>query len=314
LAQLDESFAGHCRIPLRYPSKFQFLWTTIMRQYLILTLLVFGLASPPDVARADKSLAGKACRSVHLSYPGPEGTAFYCETTIEQSAAGSYFMVCGWNTGYFGIQEISPGKKVVIFSVWDNAKGNDPKAVEQSQRVGILHEGENVRVSRFGGEGTGGKSMFDFDWQIGQTYRCLVTAKPNADRTEYSGYFYLPEQSKWKHLVTFSTITGGKYLHGYYSFVEDFRRNVVSATQPRVARFSNPQIRDVDGKWHAVRRARFTGDSNPATNIDAGQKGNGFYLATGGDTKNSGIELRSFVDLKGEQPLPSRPDVPAEPF
>ncbi len=275
-------------------------------------LFLVASAVVSGTLHADESLAGKACRSVHLGYPGPEGTAFYCETTIEQSAAGSYFMVCGWNTGYFGIQEISPGKKVVIFSVWDNSQGNDPNSVEQSRRVGILHEGENVRVSRFGGEGTGGKSMFDFDWQIGQTYRCLVTAKPNDDRTEYSGYFYLPHEKEWKHLVTFSTITGGKYLRGYYSFVEDFRRNGVSATQPRVARFGNAFIRDVDGQWQSVDRARFTGDSNPATNIDAGQKGNDFYLATGGDVKNSGIQLRSFVQLKNVQSAMPPTDLPVD--
>ena len=261
-------------------------------------------------AVADESLAGKACRSVHLGYQAPPGDAFYAETQVEQSAAGSYFMVCGWNTGYFGIQEIRPGRKVVIFSVWDPTRGNDPGAVDPSQRVGILHEGEGVRVSRFGGEGTGGKSMFDFDWQVGQTYRCLVTATANEKRTEYAGYFYLPDQQRWKHLVTFSTITGGKPLKGYYSFVEDFRRNGRSAQQARVARFGNVWVRDTKGAWQSVRRARFTGDANPATNIDAGQREASFYLATGGDTQNSGRELRSFIDLQGKLPAQPPTDLP----
>ena len=34
----------------------------------------------------------------------------------------------------------------------------------------------------------------------------------NGDRTEYAGYFYVPEEKAWKHLVTFSTITGGRPL------------------------------------------------------------------------------------------------------
>lgn len=261
---------------------------------------------------ADESLAGKACRSVHLGYPGPEGDAFYCETTVEKSAAGSYFMVCGWNTGYFGIQEIRPGKKVVIFSVWDNSKGDNPNAVDDSRRVGILHEGKNVNVSRFGGEGTGGKSMFDFDWKIGQTYRCFVTSKPNEDRTEYSGYFYLPDEKRWKHLVTFSTITGGKPMRGYYSFVEDFRRNGVSATQPRKARFGNVWIRSTDGAWQPIRKARFTADSNPATNIDAGEASGEFYLATGGGTPDRSGRLRSFVQLEGKGRSEPPVDLPTE--
>ena len=283
-----------------------------MPRLILLLAALFGssLMVSSVACWADKSLAGKACRSVHLGYPGPEGTAFYCETTVQQSAPGSYFMVCGWNTGYFGIQEIRPGKKVVIFSVWDNARGNDPNQVQQSRRVGILHTGKEVQVSRFGGEGTGGKSMFDFDWKIGSTYRCLVTAKPKDDRTEYSGYFYLPEQKQWKHLVTFSTITGGKPMRGYYSFVEDFRRNGVSAGQPRRAQFGNVWVRDEQGKWHNIRRARFTGDSNPATNIDAGVQENHFYLATGGDTENSGTELRSFVGLPDTAANPQPEDLP----
>ena len=263
-----------------------------------LVLLIVLSASPCLIA--DERLAGKACRSVHLGYPGPPGTAFYCEVEVDQSAAGSYFMVCGWNTGYFGIQEIRPGKKVVLFSVWDNSSNSnidDPDQVKESERVGILHSGKGVQVSRFGGEGTGGKSMFDFDWKIGQTYRCLVTSKVAGERTEYSGYFYLPDEKTWKHLATFSTITGGAPLKGYYSFVEDFRRNGESTKQIRKAKFGQSWIRDTSNGWHLVTKARFTADSNPAQNIDAGVEEDWFYLATGGETQNSGLKLRSMIEL-----------------
>ncbi len=46
-----------------------------------------------------------ACRSVHLFYSAPEGLAFYNEVTVGQSAAGTYFMACGFDLGYFGIQQ-----------------------------------------------------------------------------------------------------------------------------------------------------------------------------------------------------------------
>ena len=60
----------------------------------------------------------RAARSVHLSYPAPEGLWFYNEMVVEQSVNGSYFMACGWNTGYFGIQQLGrPDDKVVLFSV-----------------------------------------------------------------------------------------------------------------------------------------------------------------------------------------------------
>ena len=42
------------------------------------------------------------------------------------------------------------GKKVVLFSVWDPGDQNDPKSVQDDQRVKLLHQGEGVRIGRFG--------------------------------------------------------------------------------------------------------------------------------------------------------------------
>src|SRR5262245_53233256 len=159
-------------------------------------------------AHADEKLKGIACRSVHLGYPAPDGSAFYNEMTVEESADGTYFMAAGWSKGYFGIQELANGKKLVLFSVWDPTAGDDPMKVDAAKRVKLLHKDDAVRVQRFGGEGTGGQSFFDYDWKKGQPYRFLVTAKPDGDaRTAYAGYFFVPEKKEWKHLVTFSTIT-----------------------------------------------------------------------------------------------------------
>jgi hypothetical protein len=251
------------------------------------------------VAPADEKLKGIACRSVHLQYPGPAAAAFYNEVAVATSADGTYFCVCGWDKGYFGIQELASGKKLVIFSVWDPASGEDPKKVPEEKRVKMLHQGDGVRVGRFGNEGTGGQSFFDYEWKAGETYRFLVTEKADgADRTAYAGYFYLPEKKEWKHLVTFSTITGGKPLGGYYSFVEDFRRNKVSATKVRKAAFGNGWVKPAGGDWVPLLTARFTADSNPVTNIDAGLAGGRFFLATGGDTANANTKLRASVSRK----------------
>lgn len=247
-------------------------------------------------ARADEKLAGIACRSVHLGFPAAEGTAFYNEVTVDQTAAGTYFMVCGFDLGYFGIQELADGKKLVLFSVWDPGKQDDPNQVEKDKRVKLLHQGEGVRVGRFGNEGTGGQSFFDYDWKVGETYRFYVTARPAGDRTEFAGYFFVPEKKTWLHLVTFSTISQGRELRGHYSFIEDFRRNRVSATEARRARFGNGWILSKDGQWVALTRARFTADSNPVLNINAGVAGDCFFLATGGETKNTGTPLHGLIN------------------
>lgn len=251
-------------------------------------LLLIGLASH---APGDARLEGIACRSVHLAYSAPPGRSFYTEMTVEKSADGSYFMACGFGKGYFGIQELASGKKLVLFSVWDPGAQNDPKLVKEDQRVKLLHKDDAVRVGRFGNEGTGGQSFFDYDWKVGETYRFLVTARVEGPRTAYAGYFYLPEKKQWKHLVTFSTPAGGEALRGYYSFVEDFRRNRVSTKKERRATFGNGWVETLDGRWVALTRARFTADSNPVKNIDAGRAGDRFYLATGGAIQNTGTPL-----------------------
>jgi hypothetical protein len=268
-------------------------WSYSMRSTLwaaVLATLV--VTSSP----ADEKLKGIACRSVHLGYPAPEGVAFYTEMAVEKSADGTYFMAAGWSKGYFGIQELANGKKLVLFSVWDPTNGNDPKNVDESKRVKMLHKDDEVRVKRFGGEGTGGQSFFDYEWKIGETYRFFVTAKPDGDgRTAYGGYFFVPEKKVWKHLVTFSTITNGTLLNGYYSFVEDFRRNKASTTKERRASFGNGWVKPAKSDWVPLDKARFTADANPVLNIDAGATAGRYFLATGGEIENKTAKLRDTI-------------------
>ena len=122
-----------------------------------------------------------------------------------------------------------------------------------------------------------------------------MTSKVEGDRTTFSGYFYIQETGQWKHLVSFQTITDGKNLSGYYSFIEDFRRDFISATQVRKARYGNGWVKTTDGVWVALTRARFTADDTPVTNIDAGIINNDFFLQNGGSTKNN-TPLLSYIN------------------
>ena len=133
--------------------------------------------------------------------------------------------------GYFGIQEQGQGRKVVLFSVWDPDQGNNPNQVPEKERVEVLYHAEDVLARRFGGEGTGGQSFFEYPWKVGTTYRFLVKAVTAENKTSFAGYFYLPEKKSWKHLVTFRTITGGTRLESPHSFIEDFRRDGRSTTR-----------------------------------------------------------------------------------
>lgn len=258
---------------------------------------VFSVSFVVNSTTADEKLAGRACRSVHWGYETSPSTAFYNEVTIDRTAPGTYFCVCGFNKGYYGLQELADGKRLLIFSVWDPGKQDDPNSVKDSERVKLLYRDEAVRVGRFGGEGTGGQSFFDYPWQIGTTYRLLVTSRVDDRRTEFSGWFFVPEEKKWRKLVTFATLASGKPMDGGYSFVEDFRRNGESAKLTRSARFGNGWLQTLDQGWRPVTTARFTADGNPATNINATVRAGRFLLSTGGDVTSDDLPLRSRVEL-----------------
>lgn len=228
-----------------------------------------------------------AARSVHLGFPAPDAVAFYNEVTVEESVPGSFFMVCGFNHGYFGIQELSgPDDKVVLFSVWDPGSQDDPNSVPADRRVEVLEQASDVRIGRFGNEGTGAQCFLKLNWKVGQTYRFLVTAKAEKPKTTYSAFIGVDEPQRWKHLATFRTATGGDPLKGLYSFLEDFRRDGKSPKQTRRATFGNGWVQTSKGEWVALTKARFTGDATPLDNMDAGVSGSRFWLATGGDIKN----------------------------
>lgn len=248
----------------------------------------------------------RAARSVHLGWEAPPCEWFSLEMTIDQSTAGSYFMACGWDTGYFGLQELGDGRKVVIFSVWDPTKGDDPKAVPIEQRVELLHSDPEMRIRRFGGEGTGGQCMGPWPWKIGETHRFAVRAMIEDQKTAYSGYIFDREAERWRHLVTFRTRTGGKPLRGLYSFVEDFRRDTKSVHDVRKSRYGNVWVKAASAEWQPVGRARFTASGaewEAKDSIDAGTINGRWFLATGGETKTttplkSRIEVPAIADAK----------------
>ncbi|HEY3411497.1 MAG TPA: DUF3472 domain-containing protein [Armatimonadota bacterium] len=229
----------------------------------------------------------RAARSVHLLYPAPEVTAFYLELTVQKSVPGSYFMACGFSHGYFGIQEQSSGKKVVIFSVWDPSKGDDANAVPLEQRVEIPFNADDVVVRRFGGEGTGGQSFYEFDWKPGEVYRFMVRSTVTGKKTAFAAYFRAPGSKAWKHLATFRTSTGGDNLTGLYSFIEDFRRDTKSANETRRAAFGNGWVQITGGKWQPLTKAVFSASGSEWEARDAicaGVASGRFYLQTGGNT------------------------------
>jgi hypothetical protein len=109
-------------------------------------------------------------------------------------------------------------------------------------------------------------------------------------------------------------------LKGYYSFIEDFRRDGDSAREERRARFGNGRVKTTGGQWVSLSKARFTASNaewESKANINAGVEDGSFFLATGGNIKRT-RELNDLINLPATPasspklvvPLPSEVNEP----
>ena len=145
--------------------------------------------------------------------------------------------------------------------------------------------------------------MAPFLWKSGETNRFLLRGEVQDKKTAYTAWVWRPTRQDWWKLATFRTRTGGKPLAGYYSFIEDFRRDGASVQDLRRARFGHGAVRTLEGNWTPLAQARFTASNaewESKDNIDAGTVDGWFFLATGGDIKKS-RELRSMILLPAGQ-------------
>ena len=233
---------------------------------------------------------GRRGPSVHLNYKLPENKTvewFYNEVTVPEGKdpIGSYFMANGFGEGYFGMQVNSPTERRVLFSVWSPFSTNNPHEIPEDQRVGLLAKGEGVHGGEFGGEGSGGQSFLRYPWKAGTTYRFLNRAKPDGKgHTVYTAWFFAPETNKWQLIASFKRPKTNTHLTGTHSFLENFADR--NGWQNREAHYGNQWARDIDGKWHPLTEARFTGDdiARRGYRLDyaGGVTGKAFFMRNGG--------------------------------
>lgn len=229
--------------------------------------------------------------SVHLSYPINKGTnvaAFYCEVTGVEETIPTYYMACGWHRGYFGMQINSTTERRIIFSVWDS--GNEAVSrsrVADSNRVTLVAKSPDVHSGDFGNEGTGGHSHLVYNWKTGEKQKFIVTAQPtNSTFTIYSGYWFHPEKQEWMLISSWQAPKDGGWLHGLYSFSEDFGGS--RGHLPRKALYGNQWIRTDQGQWIELTTASFSHDSTgKADRFDRfmGVENGQFFLHHGGFVK-----------------------------
>lgn len=245
--------------------------------------------------------AARQARSVHLVWRGddPAAREIVGTVTVRESQTCSYFMAIGFDGGYMGIQELREGRKVGIFSIWDpGSKGTEAEAkaddVADDRRAKVTYSDPCVMVDRFGGEGTGAKTMFEYAWKIDEPVAFRVVAESDGpDRTAYTGYI-----GSGTNEMKIATIS--RQRHGQppaitfpYSFVEDFWRNGRSKRLVRRAEFTGFAARGLGAgaTLKPFTAARFSADANTLGTIDAGPVPGGAFLQTGGTTENKTVPL-----------------------
>ncbi len=257
--------------------------------------------------------------SVHLGYSVPikskdEIEWFYLELTPKSEPLYSYYMATGFSRGYFGMQVNSKTERRLIFSVWDASKeATDRNKVADENRVKLIAKGDDVFAGGFGNEGTGGHSHLKYAWKLGDTFRFLLRASPGTaeeSSTTYSAWFFFPETKSWGLIATFRAPRDGRFLHGLYSFNENFGGS--NGDQRRICEFGNGWVRTHSGEWIALDRATFTHDEHgneQRLDRSAGVLDGRFYLANGGfvDDDRPGAVTKAYdkLELKvlaGEHP------------
>lgn len=256
---------------------------------------------------------GRRGPSVHLNYAVPDGDTaeWFCnEINVPegQDLQGSYFMACGFAQGYFGMQVNSPTERHILFSVWSPFETDNPTAIPDSQRVLLLQKGEGVHAGVFGDEGSGGQSYLNYPWKAGHSYRFLLHGKP-ADHgyTEFTAWFYAPEEGHWRLIASFSRPQTHAWLTSLHSFLENFEPE--QGVRERYVLFRQEWIRDPRGRWIPLVKARFTVDNTGRKGYRMDYAGgimkDGFYLRNGGFFNNyspAGAWLQRVADVGSQGP------------
>ncbi len=232
---------------------------------------------------------GRRGPSVHLGYALPKEDIewFYNEIIVpeEGDIPSSYYMACGFGQGYFGMQNNTPHKRRVLFSVWSPYETDNAAEIPDSLRIVLLKKGKDVKVQDFGNEGSGGQSFMHYDWKPGERCRFLMGVKPDGKgNTVYTAYFYDNVQEKWLLVASFRRPQISTWYTNAHSFLENF--NPVMGYVNRKAYYVNQWARTVDGRWLPVTRARFTCDATgrqrQRLDYSGGVENGNFFLTMGG--------------------------------
>lgn len=251
--------------------------------------------------------------SIHFNYQRPSGARtpswFYNEVKPTSTSSATYFATATTGYGYAGIQTIwkdatRTNDRAVLCSTWDQTWGT--AKMEKC--------GSGVKCKGFGGEGTGAKAMWYFDWTIGKHYAFMMHRKDAGNgRIEHACWFYAEElegnySGGWKHIAT---ATSGANQYGSTfkdagSFLEQWTHE--NSNEKRQGEYGPAYYKNEDGAWYQSRTTKFS-NAYSQERLDAGLVRIDYvsagltggtkrlFMATGGTTQASTPLRRAPRDL-----------------
>jgi len=256
--------------------------------------------------------------SVHLNgwestdVNAPKGEAYdwaYLEVMLPKKfeRKNTYVMSLGVLSGYMGMQTVDDKnnqqyKHRVVFSMWDKGNTDEDPNVPEYMRSGALDNSDNVEIKRFGGEGTGTRSMiYDSHWECDNWVQFITTCRPERinipvkdasgkvtmmeyDNTLVSAWYKQAGDTEWHYLSTLREASRNHYMADWYSFLENFTDD--GGEFYRRAYYRNGFFHSLtDNKWYSRNKVGFghTQGSKEHPRYDYGhgatsQYANCFYL------------------------------------
>ena len=243
--------------------------------YLALKINCQNSALSTYISANDWTRGDMLVRSVRVTVTTP--TTYYC--TLQFNAGAEM-------GGYTGIQDSPDLGNMFIFSLWNSRS--------TSNKIKASFIGSGTVVEPFGGEGEGTKSYNNkIRWSL-NVWQTIVLRRWDCNNNTCVGWWIYNPEIGWVHLVTLDyPVANSFFSSATSSFLEDW-----TETGHKVRKFEMRDSfkRDAGSlKWIQLNQVNYStneGDKNGRSRnykdaYDGGISERGYYMQTGGNTRNT---------------------------
>lgn len=215
---------------------------------------------------------------------------YYYELNIptDSDSITPFSVTTDFGEGFFSFKPQSGSKAKLVFYITTASPAMDPYLF----KVLLNRKGENVTISGLNGTGPDVSGTLEYAWSPTNTYKILLHAKPdNLGNTDYTAWYYPPEENKWKLLASFKREWTERNLSSLMgSLIND---NISFGYLGRRVNFSNIWVYNTADQWKKVEEATYHIDDLVLNKqrLDAyhGNTQNGIFLMNGGFFNESSL-------------------------